>query len=682
MRNPWRSVLFAAAVHLFFVIANYNCTSATITECNEGSLRSAVAGGGTVTLACDGTIVLSQPLVIDRDTVIDASGHSVILSGGDAVRVFVVSSNVSLTLGGLEISHGRAETGGAILNDGGTVNIVGCVFAQNNALGTNGIPASGGHGGAILNRMGTLTATSCTFSNNQASGGAGVQSFLTSSCGGAASGGAILNDYGQISFTNCQFVSNSALGGHGANASSGSAGCGGNGSGGAIASTGGTVDLVACSLAGNRVVGGNSGVSNLGSTGGFAVGGAIDVTQGQVFISLCNFQTNAATGGTGARLAPGGLASGGAFHCGSAVVNLADSSFVNNHASAGYGVNESPTLSAAGRGGAMFASGTATVSRVLFATNSALGATASYRIGSGPGGLGEGGALYNAGLMHILSSSFVGNACQGGPGAVKEPNLPPQPVFGSGGDGQGGGIDNAGTMRLLNCTLAYNHSRGGTAAGSGGSPGTGHGGGFFNTGLLELVHVTVSGNVTDIGGGLWSNGQCAVTNSIIAINYQSNCFGAIVDGGHNLSSDTSCHFAAAGSQNNVNPLLGALDYYGGPTPAFILGITSPAIDAANDAASSSIDQRAIARPVGARCDIGATEVRQAEAAALISVGDLTAEAIQIRVIGHPGLQYRLLSSSSIQTWTPEATSVTDPNGRAVFTIPRATGREFYKLVTP
>jgi len=204
----------------------------------------------------------------------------------------------------------------------------------------------------------------------------------------------------------------------------------------------------------------------------------------------------------------------------------------------------------------------------------------------------------------------------------------------------------------------------------------------LNTGLLDIVHVTIFGNLTEIGGGLWSTGQCSVTNSIFAFNYQSNCVGIIIDGGHNLSSDGSCLFTAAGSQNNVNPLLGALDYYGGPTPVFILGLTSPAIDAANDAASASIDQRGLARPVGAHCDIGAMEVRESEAAALTSLGEVTPETFQIRVLGHPNTPYRLLSSSSIQAWTPVATNVTDANGRAVFTHPRATGREFYKVVTP
>jgi len=204
----------------------------------------------------------------------------------------------------------------------------------------------------------------------------------------------------------------------------------------------------------------------------------------------------------------------------------------------------------------------------------------------------------------------------------------------------------------------------------------------LNTGSLQVVHATISANEADTGGGLWSSGQCAATNSIIAFNYQSNCIGPIIDGGHNLSSDASCLFTAEGSQNNVNPLLGALDYYGGPTPVFILGLTSPAIDGANDAASSSIDQRGLARPVGARCDIGAMEVGESEAAALTSLGETTPETIQIRVLGHPNTPYRLLSSSSIQAWTPVATNVTDANGRAVFTHPRATGREFYKVVTP
>ena len=68
----------------------------TVTACTEAALRAAaLAGGGTVTFACDGTITLAATITNTADAVLDGSGHQVTISGGDAVRVFCVTTNVS-----------------------------------------------------------------------------------------------------------------------------------------------------------------------------------------------------------------------------------------------------------------------------------------------------------------------------------------------------------------------------------------------------------------------------------------------------------------------------------------------------------------------------------------------------------------------------------------------------------
>ena len=59
-------------------------------------------------------------------------------------------------------------------------------------------------------------------------------------------------------------------------------------------------------------------------------------------------------------------------------------------------------------------------------------------------------------------------------------------------------------------------------------------------------------------------------------------------------------------------MLGALADNGGTTPTLLPQATSPAIDAA-DCVGISPDQRGVARPQGARCDIGAVEVLAAVA---------------------------------------------------------------------
>jgi fibronectin-binding autotransporter adhesin len=673
---------------LVFSIGSLHAMAATITDCNEANLRSAVAEGGTITLACDGTIVLTQPLIIDRNTVINASGHVVRLSGSNSVRMFVVSSNISLTLIGLQMVNGSAEAGGAILNDAGILDLTNCVFAANSSVGTNGFRAGDGLGGAVFNRAGTIIATSCTFSNNQARGGAGAQLYGSSRRGGEAYGGALYSDFGQISFTNCVFISNSVLAGNGADSSDflSSAGSGGGASGGAIWASNVTVNAIGCVFAENAATGGNSGTGLLGFRGGDATGGAVAAALGQVVVSRSSFHRNTAAGGIGGRSSPGGASSGGAISCYGGFVDLSDSHLSYNTVAGGNGRNEGATPSAVGQGGALFSLfGTVTVARVLFSTNSTLGATASGRSG-GPGGLGEGGAIYTRGSCNVVSSAFVGNSCQGGRGTISEGSLPPAPSFRPGGDGAGGAVYNLGTMHILNSTLAYNQSLGGERAASWGYfglPGVGRGGGIFNKAWLQVVHATISANQADVGGGLWSDLQAAFTNSIIAFSLQStNCFGTILDGGHNLSSDASCFLTAPGSRNNIDPLLGTLGNHGGPTPTFLLLPTSPAIDAGKSAASPPTDQRGVARPVGVRCDIGAVEVQESEAGALLTLEESTPQTIQIRVLGRTNTSYRLLASPNFQAWTSVATNLTDANGRTVFTHSRSAQIEFYKVVTP
>ena len=77
--------------------------------------------------------------------------------------------------------------------------------------------------------------------------------------------------------------------------------------------------------------------------------------------------------------------------------------------------------------------------------------------------------------------------------------------------------------------------------------------------------------------------------------------------GHNLDSDGSCFLAAAGDLPARDPLLGPLADNGGPTETQALLPGSPAIDAGAAEGCPQHDQRGIARPQGAGCDIGAFE---------------------------------------------------------------------------
>src|SRR5262245_37134180 len=85
-----------------------------VNNCDEAGLRTALTGGGLVTFNCDATIALTNTLNISVTTTIDATGHEVVLSGNDSVRVFTVSNSITLTLINLTVADGVvAGTNGA-----------------------------------------------------------------------------------------------------------------------------------------------------------------------------------------------------------------------------------------------------------------------------------------------------------------------------------------------------------------------------------------------------------------------------------------------------------------------------------------------------------------------------------------------------------------------------------------
>src|SRR5258708_7596670 len=60
----------------------------TLTTCDETSLKSAVAVGGTVFFGVDCTITLTSPVLVGTGLSVDieSNGHVVAISGGNATR--------------------------------------------------------------------------------------------------------------------------------------------------------------------------------------------------------------------------------------------------------------------------------------------------------------------------------------------------------------------------------------------------------------------------------------------------------------------------------------------------------------------------------------------------------------------------------------------------------------------
>src|SRR5437762_8558562 len=98
--------LLLAAI-AFSLSCQYSRADSVIHVCDQAALSAAVAAGGTITFDCDGTIVLTNTLVIDQTVTLDGSGHNIAISGNDAVRVFFVPSSGDLTLIHLTVQNGR-----------------------------------------------------------------------------------------------------------------------------------------------------------------------------------------------------------------------------------------------------------------------------------------------------------------------------------------------------------------------------------------------------------------------------------------------------------------------------------------------------------------------------------------------------------------------------------------------
>ncbi len=660
MKDNNRRVSGALALLLFLPVAAW--AGGVVTNCTEVDLRAAMTGGGTVTFACNGTITLANTISNSLDTVFDASGHQVTISGNGSVRVFYVNSNVDLTLINLTVANGGSNTLGAgIFNAGGTVNLVGVAFATNAAWGT----LSTG-GGAIRNELGTLNLQNCSFTGNSANGSRSEDT----GPGGEGLGGAIYNN-GTMNANACTFFYNSAEGGglpwsfsYGIRPQDG-----GNGAGGAVYNLGVAV-LDGCTFVGN-VAGGCSGTLILvpfqgsGAQGGWGAGGAI-CNLGQLIVRTSSFLTNNVLGGSGGNGGcdymsgfgsvggAAGSARGGTLYS-TGTVSIASSTFVGNRAAGGSG----------GDGGGGYA--------VDFFSGAPGGS-------GGAASLSEGAVVFNTGSMVLVNCTMAQNTAVGGSGGKGGPGAPGLWLNGSvgpggnGGNGGAGGsacgfIASYGQLKATNCTFASNSAQ----AGSGGN------GGDSGSGNPPGAHGNPGPNGT-------AQGSCSsgwqLLNTLLSSNAPANSSGTITDAGHNLSSDASCAFTNSSSHNNTDAGLGPLADNGGPTLTMALPPGSPAIDAGDTVLAPATDQRGFPRPAGLAADIGAFEYGWAIPTLAISRSG--AASLNILASGNANLPCRLLSSADCSNWVPIATNQVGSDGTVLFydTCPPGSACRFYRLVMP
>jgi predicted outer membrane repeat protein len=197
-------------------------TTETVTNCNgsgPGSLFEVAETAGfddtvTFSVSCPatspimlgGTINIFMPL-----TIVGPGASSMVVSGNDTFGIFAVSN---VTISGLTIENGNADTGGGVLNRG-SLTIADSVLSGNSAYDG---------GGAIYND-GTLTATNSSFVNNNTAGNGGgaifnslaatatVNGSTFSGNGTTGAGGAIDNDDGTLTVDDCSVSGNSASAG-------------------------------------------------------------------------------------------------------------------------------------------------------------------------------------------------------------------------------------------------------------------------------------------------------------------------------------------------------------------------------------------------------------------------------------------------------------------------------------
>jgi hypothetical protein len=262
------------------------------------------------------------------------------------------------------------------------------------------------------------------------------------------------------------------------------------------------------------------------------------------------------------------------------------------------------------------------------------GSDGGYGGNAGPGG--HGGGIFNAGNLSLNTSTISDNSCgNGGNGGNGE-------FFGGapgGAGGSGGGIYNSGendqfhlgpgTLELASSTITLNMCGAGGNAGSGfifsfeiqGTNGAsggsgGSGGGIFNGADPVGVVVRdslVAQNLVNAGGaggtniGLVVFGQPPPPPGIGNPGADGTGFdlaGGFASQGFNLvsTSDGSTGFVngidadqVGTDANPIDPMLGPLQFNGGPTPTQALLVGSPAIDQGNSFGMQT-DQRGYQRP--------------------------------------------------------------------------------------
>ena len=605
-----------------------NQGSATLSDCTLGG-NSAFVGGGLYNY--QGTVALTGGTLTDNT----ADG------GGGLFNEHGTAALVNVTLSGNTATDPTFNGGGGLLNSG-PLTLTGCTLSGNSAAFLGGgllnfdsatlvnctlAGNAAQYGGGLFVYQSTATLVNCTVADNAApSGGSGLYNFqgtatLTNTIVAGNSAADVTNNGGTLA-GDFDVVGTGDTAGLGAHSQTGVT----DPKLAPLGDYGGPTQTVALRTGSPALAHGASG-SGIPTTDqrGFARSGAYDVGAFQTQTTAVDFLVTTAAD-------PGELGQQslrGAIGLADALGGNATITFDTAHAfatpqtislTAGPLPDLSANMTITGPGAglltidAQHASGLVVVDAGVTAALSGLTLTHGTAL--------VGGAVLNDGTLSLFDVALIGNTA----------------------GGAGGGLDNSGTVTLTDCTLSGN-----TAQFAGG--------GLLNQGAAALTNCTVSGNTAnglDTAGGIdtsaddpdarttllnctvagntnrnasgpgglfvgrYGPGQASVflQNSIAANNSGSQFGtagatvgpGTFVSLGHNLSSDASGNLTQPGDQQNTDPLLAALGYYGGATQTMPLKTGSPAIGAgATGGGLPTTDQRGFAR-TGAS-DLGAFQTQ-------------------------------------------------------------------------
>ncbi len=452
-----------------------------------------------------------------------------------------------LTLDGLNVTDNTAQGGGGVFNAVGGA-VVGTIALSNSTLSGNSAQLGGG-----LTNEGVATITNMHIDGNTQSGPGGGAGIHNGGPHGPAS----------LTVHDSSIDGNSAL----------------NLGAGVLNDVGSSLTILNTSVSMNTTQNSGGGIFNAGSL---------------------TFSDSAIDGNTSS-----GTGSGGGIYNGlgaSTLVVGSNSDLNENIAFAGGGIfNEGGTV----RLTAVQIDGNGTLDRTtgggIFNGSSGDTSLTNSTVSMNRGVVG--GGVFNAAALNVAGSTVGGNAARDDGGAIYDDES-----------------DAGGSMSLISSTISGNTSYG-------------DGGGIYRVGSATrwMNNVTVADNTADSnhdgsgdGGGVFEAGTGntgAISNSIIAGNTARlggapDCAGFVALDDYDLVQDpTGCTLHTNFSLIGVDPMLGPLADNGGPTMTHALLRGSPAIDAADpdapgstDISCETTDQRGIARPQGARCDIGAFEL--------------------------------------------------------------------------